>query len=50
LDDSKLATTCVTNDVTITGREVVEILILTLRCIEELKNLVTLDIYGLNEN
>jgi hypothetical protein len=50
LDDSKLAAPYVTDDVTITGREVVEVLILALRCIEELKNLITLDIYGLNEN
>jgi hypothetical protein len=48
LDDSKLATTYVTDDVTVTGREVVEILILTLRCIEELKQAVALDVYCLD--
>jgi hypothetical protein len=48
LDDTELAATHVTDDVPVARREIVKILILALRRIEELKDPIALDVHCLD--
>jgi hypothetical protein len=48
LNNTELTTASIANYVSISRREVVEILILPISCVEELEDLVAFDVYWLN--